>query len=216
MLYDKDNKEKLPLLHYTPLYEALDPREVERRCNVRFDDERSEFRLKFMHRAYRIGFPSFYVKAEEESDMFSPLEAMNAAQLLVMRYLIEGRYVETLGEFLTFREVPWGAVYTATFDGRCIKRLAFTFGNKIQDFKMAMESIGATPLTHGDASYEFELLEGLKLRFILWQGDDEFPPSAQILFSDNFPSAFTAEDMAVTGDVTIGSLKAIANQLKQK
>jgi hypothetical protein len=215
MLYEKDNKEKRPLMHYTPLYEALDPREVEGRCNLRFDAEQSEFSLKFMHRAYRIGFPRFYVKPEEESDMFSPLEAMPAAQLLVMRYLIEGRFVKAEGRFLTFREVPWGAVYTTPFDGRCIKRLAFTFGNKPEDFKRAMESISATPLKMGDISYEFELLEGLRLQFILWQGDDEFLPSAQILFSDNFPMAFTAEDMAVSGDVTIGSLKAIANQLRQ-
>jgi len=210
MLYDKDNKEKRPLEHYTPLYEALEPREVKERCNVGFDEENSEFKLSFMNRAYRIGFPRFYVIAEEENDLFSPLEAMPAAQLLVMRYLIEGRFAETQGSFLTFREVPWGAVYTATFDGRCIKRLAFSFGNKPGDFKKAMENIGASPLKIGDISYEFELLKGLKLQFILWQGDDEFPPSSQILFSDNFPMAFTAEDMAVVGDVTIGSLKSLA------
>ena len=36
---------------------------------------------------------------------------------------------------------------------------------------------------------------------ILWEGDEEFPPSSQILFSDNFPVSFQAEDMAVMGDV---------------
>lgn len=210
MIYDRDNKEKRPLEHYTPLYQALGPREVEERCKVSFDGEKSEFLLSFMHRPYRIGFPRFYVRAQEQSCLYSPLEEMPTAQLLVMRYLIEGRFAETQGGFLTFREVPWGAVYTATFDGRCIKRLAFTFGNKLEDFKKAMESIGALPLKLGDAAYEFELLKGLKIQFILWQGDDEFPPSAQILFSDNFPVAFTAEDMAVTGDVTISALKALA------
>ena len=50
----------------------------------------------------------------------------------------------------------------------------------------------------------------MKLKFtrILWEGDDEFPPSSQILFSDNFPVSFQAEDMAVMGDVIIGALKA--------
>ena len=122
--------------------------------------------------------------------------------------------MESQGGFLTFREVPWGALYLAPFEGRCIKRLAFTFGSKLDDFRRAMENLGAKPLKMGDASYEFELLKGLKLQFILWQGDDEFPPSSQILFSDNFPTAFTAEDMAVTGDVTIGSLKFFAQQSK--
>jgi len=48
------------------------------------------------------------------------------------------------------------------------------------------------------------------MRFILWEGDEEFPPSAQILFEDNFPYAYQAEDMAVAGDVSITTLKVLA------
>jgi hypothetical protein len=48
---------------------------------------------------------------------------------------------------------------------------------------------------------------------ILWEGDDEFPPSAQILFSDNFPVSFQAEDMAVMGDVIIGAMKSYLKYL---
>jgi hypothetical protein len=40
--------------------------------------------------------------------------------------------------------------------------------------------------------------------------DDEFPPSAQFLFSDNTPAAFNAEDLAAVGDVIIGTLKEIS------
>lgn len=73
-----------------------------------------------------------------------------------------------------------------------------------------MDKIGGTKLDFGDISYEFEFLNGLQLRMILWAGDDEFPPSAQILFSDNFPVAFVqGEDMAVVGDVSIDMLKAL-------
>ena len=42
---------------------------------------------------------------------------------------------------------------------------------------------------------------------MLWAGDEEFPPSSQILFSDNFPLSFEAEDLAVVGDIAIGTLK---------
>ena len=73
-----------------------------------------------------------------------------------------------------------------------------------------METVGAVPLNHGDISYEFEFLDGYRLQMILWEGDEEFPPSSQILFSDNFPVAFQAEDMAVVGDISINMLKALA------
>ncbi len=66
----------------------------------------------------------------------------------------------------------------------------------------------AVSVKHGDIAYEVEIFPEYKVQMILWEGDDEFPPSSQILFSDNFPVSFQAEDMAVMGDVIIGSLKA--------
>ena len=103
--------------------------------------------------------------------------------------------------------MPWGEVYLRQFDGRCIKRLAFTYGNRINDFSSIMEHMGALAINHGDIAYEVEIYPGYRIQMILWEGDEEFPPSSQILFSDNFPVSFQAEDMAVMGDVLIGSLK---------
>ena len=73
-----------------------------------------------------------------------------------------------------------------------------------------MELVGGKALDYGDAGYEFELINGLYMRFALWAGDEEFPPSSQILFSDNFPVAFHGEDMTVCGDVSIGTIKALS------
>ena len=56
--------------------------------------------------------------------------------------------------------------------------------------------------------------QDLTIQFLLWLGDDEFPPNAQILFSDNFRYAFTAEDMANIGDIVIGRMKGIAQNLR--
>jgi hypothetical protein len=44
------------------------------------------------------------------------------------------------------------------------------------------------------------------MTFLVWAADDEFPASAQILFDDNFPSAFTAEDIAVIPGVAMDHL----------
>ena len=71
-----------------------------------------------------------------------------------------------------------------------------------------MEHIKAVSVKQGDIAYELEIFPEYKIQMILWEGDEEFPPSSQILFSDNFPVSFQAEDMAVMGDVIIGSLKA--------
>ncbi len=53
-----------------------------------------------------------------------------------------------------------------------------------------MEHISAIPVKHGDIAYEVEIFPEYKIQMILWEGDEEFPPSSQILFSDNFPVSF--------------------------
>ena len=45
------------------------------------------------------------------------------------------------------------------------------------------------------------------MQILVWEGDDEFPPSAQILYSDNFAEGFAAEDRVVAGDILIGAIK---------
>ena len=208
--YDKDSKERIPYEHYMELYRQADPREISGRCGIPYDEEKQEFLLRLMGVTYHISFPDYEAVYEPEDRIgYYPLETAVNARILVLRYLVEGHMAPSTGKFLTYREVPWGNVYLKQFQGRCLMRLAFGYGNRIGKFQEIMERIGAVKLDHGDASYEFEFINGLKLQFILWAGDDEFPPSSQILFSDNFPVAFKAEDMAVVGDVSIGMMKAL-------
>lgn len=209
--YEKDSKERIPYEHYLELYQKGDPEEISQRTGILYDSDKQVFTLHLMGVTYQIKHPEYEVMhLPEERIEYYPLETAVNARILVLRYLVEGQASLSTGKFITYREAPWGSVYLKQFDGRCIKRLAYGFGNKPEKFRNAMEKIGAAPLSHGDISYEFEFLDGYRLQMILWEGDDEFPPSSQILFSDNFPIAFQAEDMAVVGDISISMIKALA------
>lgn len=191
-----NNKYEIPFSHYAQRYSQLDPKETAERCGIVFDGEKGEFSLRLMGQPVRLAWPEFQVT---EGDLPGP------ARILLMRYLLEGRFLPSQGKFLSYREMPWGSVYDQNFQGRRIRRLARSF--TLESFVSGMEHLKAQPISGGDRGYEFPFLEGLLLRFLLWEGDEEFPPSAQILFSDNFPLAFTAEDMAVVGDISIGFLR---------
>ncbi len=209
--YEKDSKERIPFEHYMNLFQKTDAKEISQRTGLPYDEENGTFTLHLMGVTYLIKHPEFEVThVEEETIGYYPLESAVNTRILVLRYLVEGKEALSTGKFLTYRETPWGSVYLRQFTGRCIMRLAYGFGNKQHLFQKAMEKINATKLTQGDISYEFEFLQGYKLHMILWAGDEEFPPSSQILFSDNFPIAFQAEDMAVVGDITISMIKAIS------
>lgn len=211
--YDKDNLERRPWEHYMQLFQAADPEEISGRTGFPYDKETHNFTISFMGKTYQVHFPDFEVSHIGEGAGFYPLEEILKAKILVIRYLLEAAHIVSTGKFLTYRETPWGDVYLRQFNGRCILRLAYSYGNKQKVFQQILETLGAKPVKFGDIAYEIELLPDFQVRLILWEGDDEFPPSAQILFSDNFPACFQAEDMAVTGDVIIGTLKAVEKSL---
>mgnify|MGYP000231831121 FL=1 len=215
--YEKDSKERIPYEHYLEVYQNADPAEISSRCNVPYDAEKHEFTVSLMGVSYRISWPEYRVQhlGDDGTDGpvigWYPLEEKPNAKILVLRYLTEGGAAPSTGKFLTYREIPWGEVYFKQFQGRCLFRLAFGFGGSWMHSVRSWNVSALRSISSGDVGYELEFMKGLFVRLILWAGDDEFPPSAQILFSDNFPAAFTqGEDMAVVGDVTIDMLKALA------
>ena len=46
------------------------------------------------------------------------------------------------------------------------------------------------------------------MQILMREGDDEFPPNALILYSDNFAEGFAAEDRVVAGDILISTVKS--------
>ncbi len=211
--YAKDSKEQRPYEYYLKTYQEIDPKEISERTGFFYDEEKKVFTVVFMGSTYEISFPDYKISHKEDEKGVYPLEEAMNAKIFMVRYLSEKAKTLSSGKFLTYREVPWGEVYFRQFQGRCLMRLAFSYGNKLEAFKKVMTAMGAKPLEQGDCAFELEFMEGFFIRLILWEGDDEFPPSSQILFSDNFAVTFAAEDLAVAGDICINIMKAVERKL---
>ena len=197
----ENHKEEVPFAHYVQRFRELDPMEaVSWIKDVKWD--RKEFGLTLLNRAYAISHPDYAIRALDGGAL-PPLPT----QTFLLRYLLDVKVAAWMGEWKTFREMPWGEMYNAPYTGRVLKRAAFTFGTRLEAFRAACEKLGGTPVSHGDAGYEFTLIGNYKMRILVWEGDDEFPPSAQILYSDNFAASFTAEDRVVAADILIATIK---------
>jgi hypothetical protein len=62
------------------------------------------------------------------------------------------------------------------------------------------------PAAHGDISYEIPVFPRLRLLYILWRGDEEFPANGTILF-DRYANAYLhTEDFAFIAGMTVGAL----------
>ena len=198
----ENHKEEVPFAHYEELFRKLSPDAVANRLKeVKWDGK--EFYVNLLGREFAVSHPDYAIRALDEGKL-PPLPV----QTFLLRYLLESRDVAWCGQWKTFREMPWGEMYVKPFTGRVLSRAAFTFGTRLGDFKSACEKLGAVALGHGDAGYQFDFIGNYKMQILIWEGDDEFPPNAQILYSDNFAEGFAAEDRVVAGDILNSTIKA--------
>ncbi len=196
----ENNKEEVPFSYYEGLFRALNPEEAAARTSVKWDGK--EFYVNLLGRDFAISHPDYAIRALD-GGVNPPLPT----QTFLLRYLLEGKTVAWQNEWKTFREMPWGELYIKPYTGRVLTRAAFTFGTRVAAFKAACEKMGAIAVNHGDAGYLFDLIGGYQMQILVWEGDDEFPPNAQILYSDNFEEGFAPEDRVVAGDILISSIK---------
>jgi hypothetical protein len=175
--YNKDNKTRLPLEHYLKRFAEADPREISRRTGIPYD---GAFVLNVMGEKKTVTWPEF--KDEGWS---------GTAKILFLRYLLEGAEAPLYREFSTYRELPWGEVYDANFQGRCVKKLARLFGGKPEDFERACRARGGSPVQSSGIGYEIPFMPGLYLRLFLWAGDEEFSaPRPRYCFPTIFLRSF--------------------------
>ena len=197
----QNNKEEIPFSYYADLLAKADPAEITTRLGI--PCENGTFQVTLLGKTYQVCHPQCQVVGDDDH-IVPPIPT----QTYLIRYLLEGKCVPWQNTWKTFREMPWGELYIKPYTGRVLTRAAFTFGTRLAAFKSACEKIGGTPVPNGDAGYEFNFIGNYKVRILVWEGDDEFPPNAQILYSDNFEQGFAPEDRVVTGDILITTIRS--------
>jgi hypothetical protein len=63
---------------------------------------------------------------------------------------------------------------------------------------------------YGDAAMRFPVLPRVPITAILWRGDDELPPSGQILFDAGITGYLPLEDIVVASEMLVGELSRSA------
>ena len=198
----ENNKEQVPFAYYEELFAKADAREIaDRLPEVNWDGE--AFTVGLLNRKFTISHPAYRIQSADGGAL-PPLPT----QTFLLRYLLEGKSLPAKGGWLTFREMPWGELYIKPYTGRVLTRAAFTLGTRVAAFKKAAQAMGAQEVKSGDAGFLFPLVGEYAMQILVWEGDEEFPPSAQVLYSDNFAEGFAAEDRVVAGDILISTIKA--------
>lgn len=133
-------------------------------------------------------------------------EAPSFIGVLILHYLLGCGPRPPTGELVTFRDIPGGEMYYTAFKARAIDKISRVFGERPRGLVEAGQSIGGVELTMGDASIELRPFPKIAIAFVVWQGDEEVPPSANILFDSGALDILPMEDLSVVGNLAASKL----------
>jgi len=156
--------------------------------------------LHFFSEPYHIQFPQI--------EFYSPSKKVVSlvTRILLLHYLIRADGNPLTGKWVAYKDIPGGFLYARVFARRVTEPLQRRFGKSAKSFKETGIRSGGESVEIGDASFILHAFPCVPLQYVLWEGDEEFPPSVQLLFDASVDHYLTLEDMVVLGQVTTGRL----------
>ncbi len=119
--------------------------------------------------------------------------------ILLLHYLIGSlrhRYTPS-GEWISFKEIEGGEIYYPAYREGVIAPLLRKYGNAPENLLGVAERFRGRKIDVGDVGIEIVTFEDVAVRAVLWRGDEEFGPEANLLFDRNISRLFTMEDVVV-------------------
>ena len=169
--------EQVDRIHFLELAE-LDPEDVCRRTLCDFDPGKRCYTLIVFKEEYEI-YP-FSSEIKRVCDGSTNINIFFG--LFLVWYLLKAKETPVKGEWISEKDLPGGPTF---FRGpHTIPTLLIEnrYGKHIDDFKKQCEQMGGTPIDMADAAFVFNMAPRVPVAVLLWEGDDEFPAQAKMLF----------------------------------
>jgi hypothetical protein len=126
-----------------------------------------------------------------------------ASKIIILHYIACASGLPLSGEKVSYADVPGCGPYFPVFEKRVGHPLARAFGRSRDLFGEAGKALGGTEDEYGDASFTLKALPMVPITFILWEGDEEFLPSAKVLFDRTIYSYLPFEDITVVSRLAV-------------
>jgi len=164
-------------------------------------DADGNLRLIFFWQEYVISSQDLTVRQVDTGT-----EASSFFQSLILTYLVTADGTTPSSRWIGFRDLPDGMFYVQAFQGYTGRRLVRELEGGMEAFRRAAEKLAGEPLEIGNAGYSFTILPRVHLALAYWEGDEEFPSQAQVLFEDTAAHYMCTDGLAVLGSQLVGRL----------
>lgn len=179
-----------------------DPKYLARRVEAEYIDEPGNTRLvlPWWDSPVHIRLPELIA-----FDQNTQVELRPDAQAMILYHLTSSDGYPVSGRWISFHDLPDGKFYAQAYQGYTGGELIRVFGNRSDDFAAAAVKAGGrypeVENTPGDKAYAFRPLPRVHLLAAYWEGDDEMPASAQVLFDASSHRHLPTDACAILGSM---------------
>lgn len=165
------------------------------------DEEKSEFYLPLWERTIRLTFPGLTAYLGSSN---ATLPSFQLA--LTLYYFATADGSPLMQRWISFSDLPDGRFYNQAYQGYTGYELVRCFGNDRSAFDQAAIKLGGVHQTFGDSAFSFLALPRVPILVVLWQGDEDFSASYQILFDASANHYLPTDAYAILGSTLTSRL----------
>ena len=183
-----------------------EPQDIAQRAAVRYDAAAGEFVIPYLNQEHHVRYPSgeVYLPRGGETPIVN--------KILILHYLEHAEGVPLHHKWISFKEIPGGQIYINPFYNRAIRPLIKLFGRDPQGLITAGLALGGKREDLGDACVVVPVFPMVPVAYVIWEGDEEFDPSGNILFDESAPHYLPLEDYAVIAGPAVFELRKQLDQ----
>ena len=174
---------------------ALSPAEVCRRAVCRYNPAEKAYSLLIWGDEYTV-FPDQGRIECRRGEGPGPHAYFN---VFLIHYLLRVPATGPAFEWISEKDIPGGATFFRGPHEIPTREVADRFGNAVDIFRKRCEQLGGRALPMADAAASFLITPQTPVAVLYWQGDEDFPPEAKILY-----------DRSLAGYLALDAIYALA------
>lgn len=196
--------------------EGLAKKDIQRQCQLAGADYKVIragevlISLLLMEKVYRIRYPQGEVMCGNGSQKVGLME-----KAILLRYLDNAKEASGEEKLVGFNELPSGSFYAPAFSEGVVKSFIDFFGEEPEKLEWTAKRLGGREIPFGDVGMKIPFLPKVSISFVIWKGDDEFPPNGKVLFNSNISSYLSTEGVVIASAMLFNELKERALMKKE-
>ena len=113
--------------------------------------------------------------------------------LFIVYYLLRSKEIGISNEWISEKDIPGGATFFRGPHKIPTELIECRYVKDIQGFKDICQNLSGISIDMADAAYFFQITPRIPIVVQFWNGDDEFPPEAKILFDKTITKHLTPD-----------------------